>query len=151
MARSKAQAQTSQPREHRRLAARLDKAKASPGWTQKRSDDGLRWRPGFKAWQEIKHYQKTTELLIQKVQFQRVVRELCQRVQEDRQRLDEGEEAREIVPVRFESQALLALQEAAEAYLVGLFEDANLCAVHAKRVTVMPKDIQLSRRIRSSD
>uniref|UniRef100_A0A7S4UZ22 Core Histone H2A/H2B/H3 domain-containing protein n=1 Tax=Alexandrium monilatum TaxID=311494 RepID=A0A7S4UZ22_9DINO len=62
-----------------------------------------------------------------------------------------GEEAREIVPVRFESQALLALQEAAEAYLVGLFEDANLCAVHAKRVTVMPKDIQLSRRIRSSD
>ena len=46
------------------------------------------------------------------------------------------------------SPALLALQEAAEAYHVGLFEDTNLCAIHAKRVTIMPKDIQLARRIR---
>ena len=44
--------------------------------------------------------------------------------------------------------AVLALQEASEAYLVGLFEDTNLCAIHAKRVTIMPKDIQLARRIR---
>jgi histone H3 len=51
-------------------------------------------------------------------------------------------------PVRFQSVALLALQEATEAYLVGLFEDTNLCAIHAKRVTIMPKDIQLARRIR---
>ncbi len=50
--------------------------------------------------------------------------------------------------LRFQSQAVLALQEAAEAYLVGLFEDTNLCAIHAKRVTIMPKDIQLARRIR---
>ncbi len=42
----------------------------------------------------------------------------------------------------------MALQEAAEAHLVGLFEDCNLCAVHAKRVTIMPKDLQLARRIR---
>jgi histone H3 len=50
--------------------------------------------------------------------------------------------------VRFQGTAILALQEAAEAYLVGLFEDSNLCAIHAKRVTIMPKDIQLARRIR---
>uniref|UniRef100_A0AC35ERC0 Histone H2A/H2B/H3 domain-containing protein n=1 Tax=Panagrolaimus sp. PS1159 TaxID=55785 RepID=A0AC35ERC0_9BILA len=60
---------------------------------------------------------------------------------------------REIAPdykldLRFQSSAILALQEAAEAYLVRLFEDTNLCAIHAKRVTIMPKDIQLARRIR---
>ncbi|NWR11736.1 H33 protein, partial [Paradoxornis webbianus] len=48
----------------------------------------------------------------------------------------------------FQSAAIGALQEASEAYLVGLFEDTNLCAIHAKRVTIMPKDIQLARRIR---
>ena len=51
-------------------------------------------------------------------------------------------------PMRVQSTAILALQEAAEAYLIGLFEDTNLCAIHAKRVTIMPKDLQLARRIR---
>ena len=50
--------------------------------------------------------------------------------------------------IRFQSIAVSALQEASEAYLVGLFEDSNLCAIHAKRITIMPKDIQLARRIR---
>jgi histone H3 len=50
--------------------------------------------------------------------------------------------------LRFQSHAVLALQEAAEAYIVGLFEDTNLCAIHAKRVTIMPKDVQLATRIR---
>ena len=50
--------------------------------------------------------------------------------------------------IRFQSQAVLALQEAAEAYLVSLFEDTNLCAIHAKRVTIMTKDLQLAKRIR---
>ena len=50
--------------------------------------------------------------------------------------------------LRFQSHAVLALQEAAEAYLVGLFEDTNLCAIHVKHVSIMPKDIQLARRIR---
>ena len=80
-------------------------------------------------------YQKSTELLIRKQPFQRLVREITG----------------ELFPckeLRFQSTALLALQEAAEAYLVGLFEDTNLCAIHAGRVTVMPKDIQLARRIR---
>ena len=96
------------------------------------SKDG-RLHPGVKAMHEVMHYQNTTELLIQKVSFQRVVRELCETIHSD---------------IRFESQALLALQEAAESYLVGLFEDANLCTAHAKRIIVRPQDIQLSRRIR---
>ena len=78
-------------------------------------------------------YQKSTELLIRKLPFQRLVREIAQDFKTD---------------LRFQSHAVLALQEASEAYLTGLFEDTNLCAIHAKRVTIMPKDIQLARRIR---
>lgn len=92
-------------------------------------------RPGQAAIREIKKYQKSTDLLIRKLPFQRLVREVMQG--DDR--------ANEF---RFQSQALLALQEAAEAYIVGLFEDTNLCAIHAKRVTIMKKDLQLAVRIR---
>ena len=83
--------------------------------------------------QRNRKYQKSTELLIRKLPFQRLVREIAQDFKTD---------------LRFQGSAVLALQEAAEAYLVGLFEDTNLCAIHAKRVTIMPKDIQLARRIR---
>jgi histone H3/H4 len=82
---------------------------------------------------EIRKYQKSTELLIRKLPFQRLVREIAQDYKTD---------------LRFQSSAVMALQEAAESYLVGLFEDTNLCAIHAKRVTIMPKDVQLARRIR---
>ena len=92
-----------------------------------------RFRPGTVALREIRKYQKSTELLIRKLPFQRLVREIAQDFKTD---------------LRFQSSAILALQEAAEAYLVGLFEDTNLSAIHAKRVTIMPKDIQLARRIR---
>ena len=92
-----------------------------------------RYRPGTVALREIRRYQKSTDLLIRKLPFQRVVREIAQGIKND---------------CRFQSTAILAIQEAAEAYLVGLFEDSNLCAIHAKRVTIMPKDIQLARRIR---
>mmetsp|Transcript_15247 Transcript_15247/g.16529 ORF Transcript_15247/g.16529 Transcript_15247/m.16529 type:complete len:137 (-) Transcript_15247:239-649(-) len=92
-----------------------------------------RFRPGTVALKEIRKYQKTTDLLIRRLPFQRLVREISQDFKSD---------------LRFQSTALLALQEAAEAYLVSLFEDTNLCAIHAKRVTIMPKDIQLARRIR---
>ncbi|KAG2410594.1 histone H3.2 histone H3.1 Major histone [Vigna angularis] len=92
-----------------------------------------RFRPGTVALREIRKYQKSTELLIRKLPFQRLVREIAQDFKTD---------------LRFQSSAVSALQEAAEAYLVGLFEDTNLCAIHAKRVTIMPKDIQLARRIR---
>ncbi|XP_067883938.1 histone H3-like [Heterodontus francisci] len=92
-----------------------------------------RYRPGSVALREIRRYQKSTELLIRKLPFQRLVREIAQDFKTD---------------LRFQSSAVMALQEASEAYLVGLFEDTNLCAIHAKRVTIMPKDIQLARRIR---
>ena len=92
-----------------------------------------RYRPGTVALRQIRRYQKSTELLIRKLPFQRLVREIAQDFKTD---------------VRFQSSALMALQEASEAYLVGVFEDANLCAIHAKRVTIMPKDMQLARRIR---
>uniref|UniRef100_A0A8C1A2X4 Core Histone H2A/H2B/H3 domain-containing protein n=1 Tax=Cyprinus carpio carpio TaxID=630221 RepID=A0A8C1A2X4_CYPCA len=79
-----------------------------------------RYRPGTVALREIRRYQKSTELIAQDFK----------------------------TDLRFQSSAVMALQEASEAYLVGLFEDTNLCAIHAKRVTIMPKDIQLARRIR---
>lgn len=87
----------------------------------------------MQALREIRKYQKSTDLLIRKLPFQRLVREIAQDFKND---------------LRFQSTAILALQEAAEAYLVSLFEDTNLCAIHAKRVTIQPKDIQLARRIR---
>ena len=95
-----------------------------------------RWRPGTVALREIRRYQRSTDLLIRRAPFQRLVREIAEEQMGD---------------VRFQSSTLLALQEAAEAYLVGFFEDANLCAIHAKRVTVMQKDMQLARRLRGED
>jgi histone H3 len=99
----------------------------------RRSNKPSRFRPGTVALREIRKYQKSTELLIRKLPFQRLVRMVAQDFKTD---------------LRFQSQAILALQEASEAYLVGLFEDTNLVAIHAKRVTILPKDIQLARRIR---
>ena len=92
-----------------------------------------RFRPGTVALREIRRYQKSTDLLIRKLPFQRLVREVAQDFKAN---------------LRFQSHAIMALQEASEAYLTALFEDANLCAIHARRVTIMPKDIQLARKIR---
>ena len=92
-----------------------------------------RYRPGTVALREIHRYQKSTELLIRRLPFQRLVREIAK---DFKGRLN------------FASGAILTLQEAAEAYLIGLFEDTNLCAIHAKCITIMPKDIQLARCIR---
>ena len=102
-----------------RLAGRLVRAK--------------KFRPGITALKEIRHFQKGSSLLIRKLPFQRLVREIAKDFKTD---------------LRFQQAAVDTLQEASEAYLVGLFEDTNLCAIHAKRVTIMPKDIQLARRIR---
>ena len=92
-----------------------------------------RYRPGTVALREIRRYQKSTDLLIRKLPFSRLIKEIAQDFKGD---------------LRFQSTSLLALQEATEAYLTHLFEDSNLCAIHSKRVTIMPKDIQLSKRIR---
>ena len=102
--------------------------------SQKGTQKPHRYRPGTVALREIRRYQKSTELLIRKLPFQQLVREIAQ---------DLGKK-----DVRFQIGAIIALQEASEAYLVGLLEDSNLCTIHAKRVTIMPKDIQLACRIR---
>lgn len=100
-----------------------------------------KYRPGTVALREIRKYQRNTNLLIRKLPFQRLVREVMQDLEKNPNNpIKPGK--------RFQTHALAAIQEAAEAYLVGLFEDTNLCAIHAKRVTIMPKDIQLARRIR---
>lgn len=100
---------------------------------QQQQQKKKRMRPGVVALKEIRKHQKSTELLMRKLPFQRLVREVAQAFRAD---------------LRFQSTAILALQEAAEAYLVGLFEDTGLCAIHAGRVTIMPRDMTLARRIR---
>lgn len=90
-------------------------------------------RPGTVALREIRRYQGTTELLLNQLPFQRLIREIAQDVKAD---------------LRFQATAIAALQEASEYYLVGLMEDANLCAIHAKRVTIMDRDLKLARRLR---
>ena len=123
----------------KKAAARMAKKggqKAPKGGVRKR----YRYRPGTVALKQIRQYQKSTELLIRKLPFQRLVREIASDSEVIKSPL--------CGKVRFQSAAIMALQEATEAYLVGLFEDSNLCAIHARRVTIMPKDIQLARRIR---
>jgi histone H3/H4 len=93
-----------------------------------------RRRPGMVALHEIRKFQRTTDLLIRRLPFARVTKEICDAVT--------------TTPMRWQASAIMALQEAAETYLVGLFEDSNLCAIHAKRITIMPKDMHLARRIR---
>jgi histone H3 len=92
-----------------------------------------RYRPDTTALKEIRTYQGSTELLIRKMPFQRLVREIAAQFRDD---------------LKFQSSAIGALQEASEAYLVSLFEDAHRAAIHGKRVTIMQKDIRLARKLR---
>ena len=93
----------------------------------------FRFRPGVLALREIRKYQKSTDLLVPKAAFQRVVKGIAGRLNRS---------------MRFAASALLAIQEAAEGYLAGLFEDCALCAAHAKRVTILLKDLSLVRLLR---
>lgn len=101
--------------------------------TTRRHNKPHRYRPGTIALREIRKYQKSTDMLLRKLPFQRLVRQIAADFKND---------------LRFQSTAILALQEATEAYLVGLFEDTNMCALHARRVTIQVKDMRLARRIR---
>lgn len=92
-----------------------------------------RFRPGTVALREIRKYQRSSDLLLRKLPFQRLVREVSQDYKTD---------------LRFQASAILAIQEVTESYVVGLYEHANLAAIHSKRVTMMPKDIRLARIIR---
>ena len=92
-----------------------------------------RFRPGTVALREIRRYQKSTALIIKRHAFQKAVKDIMA----------------EVCPgYRIQTNAVMALQEAAETYLVTLFDDTNLCAIHAKRVTIQPKDLMLARRLR---
>lgn len=115
-------------------ASAKSRSPGTPGSNNNGTPTRRRHRPGTKALSEIRFYQRNTDLLIRKLPFTRLVKEV--------------QSSFFTQPYRWQANALLALQEAAEAHLVGLFEDANLCTIHAKRVTIMPKDIQLARRIR---
>ena len=126
----------SRPKERTELGHRVldftaeQKRKIHEARMQGRRIKPHRYRAGTVALKDIRHYQGSTALLIRKLPFQRVVREIAQDIKTD---------------LRFQSAAILCLQEATEAYLVSLLEDSNLCAIHARRVTIMPKDIQLAR------
>jgi|SRR6185437_1313371 len=116
------------------------KAKAAGALHQKPAASGVpkktplkRQRPGQKALSEIRKYQHSTELVLHKRPFQNLVRSRIALIRPG---------------VRLQSTTLCCLQEATEAYLVSLFEDTNLCAIHAKRITVCAKDMDLARRIR---
>ena len=113
----------------RRLARRVTGRVARP-------QRALRWRPGTVALREIRKYQKSTELLIRKLPFQRLLREIAQQIKHD---------------LRFQSTAILALQEAAEDYLVKMFQQVNVCAIHGGRVTIQPKDVTLWRRMKGGN
>ena len=102
-----------------------------------------RYHPGLLALQEIRRYQQTTDSLIQKTPFNKLIKEISQEY-----RICPEGPGTPSIQVEFQSTALAALQKAAENYLVGLFEDVNLLAVHAKRVTVILCDIRLALRIR---
>jgi len=110
------------------MKAKPAKVEIAAGEMKKR-----RYKPGTVALREIKRYQKSIDLLIPRAPFARLVRNICQDLHDD---------------LRFSSDALRALQESSEAYLVGIFEDTNLCAIHAKRATIMRKDMLLARRLR---
>lgn len=132
MARTKQEAKKSTGMKAPKKSLKTMKSVLAAGAVRKRH----RWRPGTVALREIRKYQKSTELLLRKLPFQRLVREITTDIVGGHRN------------IRFQSSALIALQEASEAYLVELFSDTNLCAIHSKRVTIMPKDIQLARRLR---
>ena len=95
-----------------------------------------RWRSGTVALREIRKYQKSTELLIRKLPFLRLLKEIAQGHKPD---------------LRFQSTAVLALQEAAEDYLVKMFQQVNVCAIHGGRGTIKPKDIELWKRVQGGN
>lgn len=123
----------------KRFATKAARKHAPPNGGPKKPH---RYRPGSRALIDIRKYQKSTDLLIRKRPFQRLVREITQDIVKERKLPDD---------LRFQSSAMFALQEASEAYLVQLFEESQLLAIHAKRVTVKDKDIKLARRIRGDD
>ena len=120
------------PREPKKSKSLSKSGRQQPLTSQQHVKKPHRYQPGTVALQEIRRYQTSTELLIRKLPFQCLVQEIAQDF---------------MIDLHFQSSAIMALQEASEYYLISLFEDSNLCCIHAKCVTIMPKDIQLAHRI----
>ena len=116
------------------VAKRRKRSKSATGGVKKPH----RYRPGTVALREIRHAQKSTDLLIRRAPFGRLVKEIMQNVGKGNPN----------APDRIQSSALLALQESLEGFAVELMEDTNLCAIHAKRVTIMTRDMKLATRLR---
>ncbi|XP_042878333.1 histone H3.3a-like [Penaeus japonicus] len=116
------------PRSIKRHKLSMKKKTRTPGKEKRKH----RFRPGTVALMEIRHYQKGANLLVPKLPFSRLIKEILH----------------QYGVYRLQSMALMALQEAAESYVIGILEMANICSIHAKRVTLYPKDIKLVRRIR---
>lgn len=121
----------------RNAEARARKSTAAPDKPTGSKRRKIRFKPGELALKTIRSLQNSTKMLIPKLCFHRLVRQITHNL------VDSNDE-----PMKYQVAALTALQEAAEAYIVYLFEDTNLCCIHARRVTIMPKDMQLARRIR---
>lgn len=125
------------PRPHSHHAVKAPRKKSSDGAVvaagQVKERKPHRFRPGTVALREIRRYQKSGELLLRKLPFQRVVREIAQQFKSE---------------LRFQEAAIMALQEAAEMFLTNLFEDTNLVTVYNKRQTIKPRDMQLAMRLR---
>ncbi len=119
------------------IASKSAKTNKSTGGVKRSTQDGethkRRARPGAKALREIKNYQRSTDSLLPRTAIRRMIKEITNRIMPD---------------ARYSSGAIAAVQECIESYMVGLFEDTNLCAIHARRVTIMTKDMKLARRIR---
>ncbi len=133
MARTKQTAMKSVKPPRKQLASKAAKKVTGAAAMEVETKKKRRYRPGTVALREIRRYQRSTDLLLRKLPFQRLVREIAITMKAD---------------LRFQKSAVLALQTAAEEYLTALFADTNLCAIHAKRVTIYPKDMGLARRIR---
>ena len=127
---AKAKASKKMPSKSSKSKAVKKSAPAAGGMKDRKK---MRWRPGTVALREVKKYQKGVANLLPRAPFQRLVRSIVTDMDHE---------------LRFQSAALQALQEASEAYIVGIFEDTNLCAIHANRKTTMKKDMDLARRIR---
>ena len=108
------------------------KTKSASG-VKKTGGKKIRFHPGTVAMRQIKKFQKSTNMLLRKAPFQRLVRELAGNYKDN---------------LRFASSAVAAIQEATESYVVSLLSDTNLCAIHSRRVTIMPRDLHLARRLR---
>ncbi|KAK7195672.1 histone H3 variant [Novymonas esmeraldas] len=114
----------------RAIAKKESKASRASSTGAKRQH---RWRPGTVALREVRKYQHSTDMLIARAPFRRLVKEIVSTVKDT---------------IRMRSSAVEAIQVATEGYIVNVLGDANLCTIHAKRVTLYPKDLQLALRLR---